>query len=71
VAHEEEGRARAEGRVDVSTVARSFTGATSQSTFPDRVWIAAMTASVPWPFAEGAKVRMSQTQADSASGRRT
>ena len=54
----------------VRTVATSLTGATRQSIFPDRVWIAAMTASVPCPFAEGAKVRMSQTQAGSASGRR-
>ena len=57
-------------KASVRTVARSLTGATRQSIFPDRVWIAAMTASVPCPLAEGAKVRTSQTQAGSASGRR-
>ena len=57
-------------KASVTTVARSLIGATSQSTLPDRWWIAAMTASVPCPFAEGAKVRMSHTHSGSASGSR-
>ena len=54
----------------VTTVARSLTGATSQSTLPERWWIAAMTASVPCPFADGANVRMSHTHRGNARGRR-
>src|ERR1051326_4272476 len=53
----------------VSTVAASLTGAMSQSMRPDRWCTAAMTASVPWPRASGAKRRMSQTHAGRASGR--
>ena len=56
-------------KASVSTVASSFTGATFQSTLPDAWWTAAMTASVPWPRADGAKVRISQTQAGRARGR--
>ena len=54
----------------VTTVALSFTGATSQSTRPARWCTAAMTASVPWPRASAAKVRMIQTQSGSATGRK-
>ena len=55
----------------VTTVAASLTGATSQSTRPDRWCTAAMTASVPCPRASGENVRMSQTQSGSATGRNT
>ena len=54
----------------VTTVALNFTGATSQSTRPARWCTAAMTASVPWPRASAAKVRMIQTQSGSATGRK-
>ena len=54
----------------VTTVALSLTGATSQSTRPARWCTAAMTASVPWPRASAAKVRMIQTQSGSATGRK-
>jgi len=52
----------------VSTVAASLIGATNQSMRPERWWMAAITASVPWPRASGAKTRISQTQSGNASG---
>ena len=56
-------------KASVTTVARSLIGATFHGIRPDSRWIAAMTASVPWPRAVGANVRMRSTHAGSASGR--
>ena len=57
-------------KASVSTVASSLTGATSQSILPERSWIAAITASVPWPLAVGAKRPDQPDAGGSASGSR-
>ena len=56
-------------KASVTTVARSLIGATFHGIRPDSRWTAAMTASVPWPRAVGANVRIRSTHAGSASGR--